>query len=123
MYKFQQPLQYNPINGTWEFNLPKAYKDIHSQAGLQIIIDPGIPTGGMGEIYKKDSDKGLIGSSIMVKGYDNISGWVSYAKFSLPELIEALTKLLPSQSVDTKTYILALTDLSTKANENKNEKK
>lgn len=117
MYKFQQPLEYHPETGSWQFNLPKAYKDIHSQAGIQIIIDPGLPTGGKGKLYKKDNDCGLENSTITIKGYDNVSGWVSSAKFKLPQLLDALIKLLPKDAVDTKTYILALNDLKNKENE------
>ena len=119
MYKFQQPLQYNPINGTWEFNLPKAYKDIHSQAGLQIIIDPGLPTGNVGKIYEKDINEcGLENATITFKGYDNVSGWVSYVKFALPDLLGTLIKLVPRNKVEAKTFILALSDLKNKENEN-----
>lgn len=116
-YKIQQPLQYNSTNGSWEFNLPKAYKDIHSQGGIQIIIDPGYPTGGKGKLYKKDEDCGLKNPSITFKGYDNISGWISYAKFDLTDLLETLIKLVPKKSVDLKTYILALNDLKLKEKE------
>lgn len=116
MYNVQKPLEYNSQNGSWEFTFPKTFKDVYSQAGLKIIIDPAYPTGYNGNLWSTDKS-GLSDPSITIKGYDNVSGWVSYAKFSLPQLLAALIKLVPKDAVETKTFILALNDLALKENE------
>lgn len=116
MYKVANTIEYNPQNGSWELTFPKAFKNIHAQAGLKIIIDPGYPTGYSGNLWE-ENENGLSNSKIIFKGYDNISGWVSTAKFSIPQLLEALIKLVPNESVDTKTMIIALNDLSIKEQE------
>lgn len=117
MYKLPQAIEYNSQYGIWDFNLPKAHKDIHSQAGLKITINPGIPTGDTGPIYDSKYRAGLVGSTITFKGYDNISGWSSHVTFSLPSLLEALIKLVPKEAIDAKTFILALNDLKKKEEE------
>lgn len=116
MYKVANAIEYNPKNGSWEFTFPKSFKDIHSQGGLKIIIDPGYPTGYNGNLWET-KENGLSNSTITVKGYDNVSGWVSTTKFSIPQLLAALIKLVPEGSVDTKTMVLALNDLTQKEKE------
>ena len=126
MYKLPQAIEYNSQYGIWDFNLPKAHKDIHSQAGLKItipdyfrfaLVNQGIPTGDTGPIYDSKYRAGLVGSTITFKGYDNISGWSSHVTFSLPSLLEALIKLVPKEAIDAKTFILALNDLKKKEEE------
>ena len=117
MYKFKQAIEYNGQVGAWEFNFPKTYKDVHSQAGFQIIIDPGLPTGDCGAIYKANDAHGLKNATITFKGYDDVSGWVSKVKFSIPQLLEALIKIVPADAADAKTFILALNDLKLKEDE------
>ena len=117
MYKYNYGFEYNSEYGIWEFNMPKAIKDVHAQAGLKIVIDPGFPTGETGPIYESKYRPGLIGPTVTIKGYDNISGWVSQVKFKLPELLEALIKIVPEEAVEKKTFILALNDLKIKENE------
>ena len=117
MYKYNYGFEYNSEHGIWEFNMPKALKDVHAQAGLKIVIDPGYPTGETGPIYDSKYRPGLVGPNITIKGYDNISGWVSQARFKLPELLEALVKIVPKDSVELKTFILALNDLKLKEEE------
>ena len=117
MYRKQQPLEYNPDYGSWEFTLPKTHKDIFSQAGLKIVIDPGYPTGYNGDLWSTKNN-GLSNPTISFRGYDNVSGWVSYAKFSLPQFLEALIKLVPKNAVETKTYNITLNDLKIKEKEN-----
>ena len=116
MYKVANTIEYNGQNGSWEFTFPKSFKDIHSQGGLKVIIDPGYPTGYNGNLWET-KENGLSNPTITVKGYDNVSGWVSTAKFSIPQLLAALIKLVPDDSVDTKTMILALNDLTQKEKE------
>ena len=116
MYKVQQPIEYNSQNGSWEFTFPKTFKDVYSQAGLKVVIDPGYPTGYNGNLWTT-KDNCLSNPSITIKGYDNVSGWVSYVKFSLPQLLAALIKLVPKDAVDAKTFVLALNDLALKENE------
>lgn len=116
MYKTSNTIEYNSANGSWEFTFPKSFKDIHSQGGLKVIIDPGYPTGYNGNLWET-KENGLSNPTITVKGYDNVSGWVSTAKFSIPQLLAALIKLVPEGSVDTKTMVLALNDLTQKEKE------
>ena len=118
MFKVSQPLEYDSQHGAWEFNMPKTFKGIHSQAVLKVVIDPGYATGETGPIYTKNNQCGLTTPTITVKGYDNVSGWVSQVKFNLPELLEALIKLMPKDAYDAKTFILALNDLKNKEDEN-----
>lgn len=117
MYKYNLGFEYNSEYGVWEFNMPKAIKDVHAQAGLKIVIDPGYPTGESGPIYDSKYRSGLLGPTVTIKGYDNISGWVSQARFKLSELLEALIKVVPKEAVETSTYILALNDLKIKEKE------
>lgn len=111
MYKQRQPLEYKERNGTWVFNLPKSYKGIHTHAGVQIIIDSGTPTGEIGNFYQPNDKNGLENSFITIRGYDDMTGWISSVKYPLPELLEALTKLLPSESVEEKTTVATINDL------------
>ena len=117
MYKVSNPIEYNPKNGSWELTFPKSFKDVHSQGGIKIIIDPGYPTGYNGNLWST-KENGLSNPTITVKGYDNVSGWVSTVKFHLPQLLEALIKLVPN--TETKTFVLALNDLKLKEEENEN---
>lgn len=78
------------------------------------MIDPGYPTGYNGNLWG-EKENGLYNSTITFKGYDNVSGWVSTAKFPLPQLLEALIKLVPD--VQTKTFVSALNDLKVKEQE------
>lgn len=117
MYKVSQPIEYDSQHGAWEFTMPKAYKGIPSQAGLKIVIDPGYPTGYNGNLWSEE-ENGLSEPTITIKGYDNVSGWVSSAKFSIPQLLKALINLMPEGTVDTKTMTLALNDLTQKEKEN-----
>ena len=114
MYKTPNTIEYNSKNGSWELTFPKSFKDVHSQGGWKIIIDPGYPTGYTGNLWSA-KENGLSNPTITVKGYDNVSGWVSTAKFQLPQLLEALIKLVPN--TETKTFVLALNDLKLKEQE------
>ena len=114
MYKVANAIQYNGKNGSWEFTFPKSFKDVHSQGGLKVIIDPGYPTGYNGNLWES-KENGLSNPTVTIRGYDNVSGWVSYAKFPLPQLLDALIKLVPN--VETKTMVLALNDLTQKEKE------
>ena len=114
MYKVANTIEYNAKNGSWEFTFPKSFKDVHSQGGLKVIIDPGYPTGYNGNLWEAKGN-GLSNPTITFKGYDNVSGWVSTAKFPLPQLLEALIKLVPDTEV--KTMVLALNDLKLKEEE------
>lgn len=111
MYKQRQPLEYNEGNGSWYFNLPKSFKGIHSHSGVQIIIDPGTPTGEIGSFSHPNDKNGLENSFITIRGYDDMTGWVSSVKYPLPQLLEALTNLLPKSSVEEKTTISTINDL------------
>ena len=117
MYKYKQVIEYDELTKCWNFNFPKAYKDVQSQAGFQIIINPGYPTGEIGAIYNPNENQAMENASITFKGYDDVSGWVSRVKFSIPELLNALMKLVPDSSFKAETFILALNDLNLKENE------
>ena len=84
---------------------------------MKIIIDPGYPTGYNGNLWST-KENGLSNPTITVKGYDNVSGWVSTVKFPLPQLLETLIKLVPN--TETKTFVLALNDLKLKEQEDEN---
>ena len=121
MYKLQQPLEYHPETGSWHFNLPKAYKDIHSQSGIQIIIDPGLPTGGTAPIYQTKEQSGLKNASLEIRAFDNLAGWVSVVNFDLPTLLEKLIEIIPQDKIKHETFLLAQRDLDTMKNRKDNE--
>ena len=112
---------YDPKTGSWHFNLPKAYKDIHSQSGIQIIIDPGLPTGGTAPIYQTKEQSGLKNASLEIRAFDNLAGWVSVVNFDLSTLLEKLIEIMPQDKIKYETFLLAQRDLETMKNRKENE--
>ena len=49
----------------------ESFKDVHSQGGLKIVIDPGYPTGYNGNLWSS-KENGLSNPTITVKGYFDI---------------------------------------------------
>lgn len=111
MYKKRDTIEYNAQLGTWIFNLPKAFKGVESHSGIQIIIDSGHPTGEIGDFFTNNDKNGLNNPTITIRGYDDMTGWVSSIKYSVPQLLEALNKILPSDAIEKKTVVATINDL------------
>jgi hypothetical protein len=78
---FSQPYNYDPMTGRWYLEIQKTPKDIFSQCGIKITIDPGIPTGESGAFYKPDEKSGMMGANIEFRCFDNLAGWTSAVVF------------------------------------------
>lgn len=103
-------IEYDPTRAQWSIELYKAPKDVNAQCGLRIMIDPGFPTGEKGCLYRPKDKAGLKGSKLVIRGWDNLSGWVSDVEFDLPELLNQLIKIMPKDKVKTATYVLGEKD-------------
>lgn len=101
--------------------LAKAQKDVFSQGGLKITIDPGFPTGDTAPIYQTTEQSGLKNSSLEIRAFDNLAGWVSVVNFDLPTLIEKLIEIMPQDKIKHETFLLAQRDLDTMKNRKDNE--
>ena len=80
MYKTPNTIEYNSKNGSWELTFPKSFKDVHSQGGIKIIIDPGYPTGYNGNLWST-KENGLSNPTITVKCYDNVRKFLESSGF------------------------------------------
>lgn len=123
MYKQRPNLQFSEKTKSWIINLPNGYKDIHSQSGIQIIIDPGFPTGNLGNFFSANDVCGLENATITIRGYDDMTGWISSIRYKIPELLEALSKILPENAVEKATIIGTINEFTKQNNlNNYNEK-
>lgn len=109
---FNQPFSYDHTTGRWNLELHKANKDVFSQCGIKISVDPGIPTGEKGAFYQTKEPSGMFGSSIEIRCFDNLAGWTSAAIFDLPTLMEKLIEIMPKDKVKLDTFLLAERDLA-----------
>lgn len=108
---FHQPLNYDPQTGRWNLELHKAPKDILSQCGIKISIDPGIPTGEKGAWYQSKEPAGMQGGTIEIRCFDNLSGWTSAVAFDLTTFIEKIIEIMPQDKVIKDTFLLAERDV------------
>jgi hypothetical protein len=118
---FNQPINYDYKSGRWNFEFHKAPKDIMAQCGIKISLDPGIPTGEKGAWYQTKEPSGLIGPTLEIRCFDNLSGWTSAVYFDLPTLLEKLIEIMPSDKVKTETFLLAERDLEYIKSKQQNE--
>ena len=109
---FNQPFNYDPKTGRWHLELHKAPKDVLSQCGIKITVDPGIPTGERGAYYQSKEPAGMKGATIEIRQFDNLAGWTSAVVFDLGTFIEKMIELMPKDKVKTDTFLLAERDLA-----------
>lgn len=112
---------YDPKTGRWHLELAKAQKDVFSQGGLKITIDPGFPTGDTAPIYQTKETSGLKNASLEIRAFDNLAGWVSVVNFDLSTLLEKLIEIMPQDKIKYETFLLAQRDLDTMKNRKDNE--
>jgi hypothetical protein len=118
---FSQPYNYDPMTGRWYLEIQKTPKDIFSQCGIKITIDPGIPTGESGAFYKPDEKSGMMGANIEFRCFDNLAGWTSAVAFDFNTFIQKLIEMMPEGTVKTDTFLLAQRDLEYIENKKKKE--
>ena len=119
---FNQPISYDPQTGRWNLEFHKAPKDVMAQCGIKISIDPGVPTGEKGAWYQTKEPSGLIGPTIEIRCFDNLSGWTSAAYFDLPTLMEKIIEIMPKDKMKVETFLLAERDLEYLNNKQKEQK-
>lgn len=111
MATFDKPFEYNPSTGRWTLELHKAPKDIYSQCGVKITLDPGIPTGEKGAFYQSKEPQGMTGGSIEIRCFDNLAGWTSAVIFDFNTFVEKLIEMMSKDKVKAETFLLADRDL------------
>ena len=116
---FNQPFSYDHTTGRWNLELHKANKDVFSQCGIKISVDPGIPTGDTAPFYQTKEPAGMIGASVEIRCFDNLAGWTSAAIFDLASLTEKLIEIMPKDKVKLDTFLLAERDLAYIENQKK----
>lgn len=107
MAAFDKPFEYNRATGRWTLELHKAQKDIYSQCGIKITVDPGIPTGEKGAYYQSKEPQGMTGGSIELRCFDNLAGWTSAVIFDFNTFVEKLIEMMPKDKVKAETFFLA----------------
>lgn len=110
---FNKPFRYDASSGKWHLELHKAPKGEFSQCGMKITIDTGIPTGEKGAFYQTKEPSGLMGGSVEVRCFDNLSSWTSAVTFDMATLFEKLIELMPKDKVKTETFVLSEHDIIT----------
>ena len=107
---FNQPFNYDPNTGTWGLELHKAPKEVFAQCGMKITVNPGFPTGETKAFYDCSEKSGMTNSTLEIRYFDNLSGYVSRVVFNLPALIKQLTEIMPEGTVKEETFCLANAD-------------
>ena len=87
---FDKPFRYDANSGKWSLELHKTPKGEFAQCGIKITIDPGFPTGEKGAFYQTKKPSGLMGSTVEIRCFDNLSSWTSAVTFDLATLLEKL---------------------------------
>lgn len=108
---FNNPLSYDPNTGRWNLQLQKAPKDVFAQCGIKVTIDPGMPTGERGAFYQTKEPSGMMGSTIEIRCFDNLSGWTSAVAFDFATFVEKLIEMMPEDKVKMDTFLLAERDI------------
>ena len=107
MINFDKPFEYDPNSGKWTLELQKAPKLFCAQSGIKFTLDPGVPTGEIGDFFKSGMVSGMHGATLEVRAFDNLSGWTSVVVFDFQTLLEKLIELMPSDKVAKQTICLA----------------
>lgn len=108
---FDKPFKYDAISGKWSLELQKAPKGDFAQCGIKITIDPGFPTGEKGSFYQTKEPSGLMGSTVEVRCFDNLSSWTSAVTFDLATLFEKLIEVMPKNKMFDETFVLSESDV------------
>lgn len=108
---FNQTINYEPNSGRWFLQFQKAPKGAFAQSGIKITIDPGIPSGERGAFYQTKEPSGLIGTTIEIRCFDNLSGWTSAVALDFATFVEKLIEMMPEDKVKTDTFLLAERDI------------
>ena len=108
---FNQPFNYDTQRGVWSLELQKAPKGEFAQCGIKITIDPGIPTGEKGAFYQTKEPSGLMGSTVEIRCFDNLSSWTSVVTFDLATLFEKLIEVMPKNKMFDETFVLSESDV------------
>lgn len=110
MIQFNKPFEYDSNTGTWSLELQKAPKMFSAQCGVKFTFNPGYPTGESEEFYKSNSKSGLLGSTLEIRAFDNLSGWTSYIQVDFHTLLEKLIEIMPKDKIRYTTFVLASED-------------
>ena len=108
---FNKPFNYDANTGKWSLELQKAPKGEFAQCGIKITIDPGIPTGEKGAFYQTKEPSGLMGGTIEIRCFDNLSSWTSSVTFDLATLFEKLIENFPKDKMAKETFVLSEHDI------------
>ena len=120
---FDKPFRYDANSGKWSLELQKAPKGEFAQCGIKITIDPGFPTGEKGAFYQTKEPSGLMGSTVEVRCFDNLSSWTSAVTFDLATLFEKLIEVMPKNKMLDETFVLSESDvMRVKNKKTKNDK-
>lgn len=110
MIQFDKPFEYDQRTGVWTLELQKAPKMFSAQCGVKFSFNPGYPTGESEEFYKANTKSGLLGTTLEIRAFDNLSGWTSYIQLDFHTLLEKLIEIMPKDKIRYTTFALATED-------------